>query len=128
MRGHAAGVLAPAREDATCHGTHMTSTGRVVLTGAASSVLYAATYGLQRSIAPAHARGSALTWIVALYVGVTVAQFLLYGALISLASRGALESGRARALALVFPVLFNAALLSGRPYLSIDVFTYIAHG
>src|SRR5205814_9340795 len=45
-----------------------------------------------------------------------------------LASRGALESGRARALALVFPVLFNAALLSGRPYLSIDVFTYIAHG
>ncbi|PYR60928.1 MAG: hypothetical protein DMF91_11110, partial [Acidobacteria bacterium] len=107
----------------------MTSTGRVVLIGGASGTLYAGTYVLQRSIAPVHAAtGSALTWTVALYVGVTVLQFLLYGLLISLASRGALESGRARALALAFPVLFNAALLAGQPYLSIDVFTYIAHG
>ena len=107
----------------------MTSTTRVVLIGGASGTLYAATYALQRSIAPVHAgTGSALTWIVTLYLVVTVVQFVLYGMLISLASRGALESGRARALALVFPVLFNAALLAGRPSLSIDVFTYIAHG
>src|SRR5215207_2480359 len=39
-----------------------------------------------------------------------------------------LGNGRARTLALLFPVLFNAGLLLGDPYQSIDTLTYVAHG
>lgn len=107
----------------------MHSSRPVVLIGAASGSLYAAIYTLQRSIAPVHApAGPALWLVVALYAIATLVQFLLYAKLISLASAGALGHPRARMLALAFPVLFNVALLAGRPYLSIDSYTYVAHG
>ncbi|HEX5167089.1 MAG TPA: glycosyltransferase 87 family protein [Thermomicrobiales bacterium] len=41
---------------------------------------------------------------------------------------GQLSDGRGRRLALALPVLFNLGLLFGRPYLSTDLFTYLAHG
>src|SRR5215210_8610000 len=62
------------------------------------------------------------------YYGATLLLFLLYLWLLILCRGGMLRDGRARTLALVFPVLFNAGLLLGQPYQSIDVLTYVAHG
>lgn len=62
------------------------------------------------------------------YSGATVLLFVLYAWLLRLGRRDALRSSRARTLALAFPILFNLGLLIGRPYLSIDIFSYMAHG
>jgi alpha-1,6-mannosyltransferase len=57
----------------------------------------------------------------------TVVLFGLYVWILVLAFRGRL-AGRSRIAALVFPVAFHLALLPGRPYLSLDLFTYLAQG
>ncbi len=62
------------------------------------------------------------------YYGATLLLFALYAWLLLLCRRGLLRDGRARALALLFPVLFNIGLLLGHPYQSIDALTYVVHG
>lgn len=61
------------------------------------------------------------------YVGATAALFGLYVWLLILVGRGHI-TGRLRLVALAFPVVFHLALLPGRPYFSLDLFTYLAHG
>lgn len=114
----------------------------VLLIGVASGVLYGAVYLLQRAIylnglriesaGVVHtgypADRAALVMQGAGYYGATAALFALYVWLLYLYRGGALRTRRARTLALIFPVLFNIGLLIGRPYLSIDIFSYMAHG
>ncbi|MBW4564977.1 MAG: hypothetical protein KME32_28490 [Mojavia pulchra JT2-VF2] len=114
----------------------------VLLIGMVSGVLYLLVYftqraiylnGLSLDIANIAVRGTLadhtyLLWSVASYYAGTVALFALYLWLIVLCYRGQLRDRRASTLALLFPVLFNIGLLFGRPYLSIDIFSYIAHG
>lgn len=64
---------------------------------------------------------------LAAYEVATLALIGLYVWVLVLASRGRL-SGRSRTLAVAFPVAFHLLLLPVRPYLSLDLFTYIAHG
>ena len=114
----------------------------VLLIGLSSGVLYLVVYLAQRalfrngllfSFAGTTARGdtASRTWLLiqcAAYYGATIALFVLYARLLTLCRRGQLRDRRAQALALVFPVLFNLGLLLGRPYFSIDIFSYIAYG
>ena len=74
------------------------------------------------------ADGSRLILQGAGYCGATLLLFALYAWLLLLCRRGQLRDGRARALTLLFPVLFNAGLLLGQPYQSIDALTYVVHG
>jgi hypothetical protein len=99
----------------------------LLLLGGASGAMYGATYTLQRAMSPLHAP-RALGPVAALYVTVTIALFTLYAGVMGLALRGALRAPATRALALVVPVLFSLTLTLGRPYLSIDVWTYVAQG
>ncbi len=114
----------------------------VLLIGLLSGALYLVVYlaqralfrnGLLQSFAEVTARGdpASRSWLLvqcAAYYGATAALLILYVRLLTLCRRGRLRDGWARALALLFPALFNLGLLLGRPYLSIDVFTYIAYG
>jgi hypothetical protein len=115
---------------------------RVAAIGLASGVLYLVGYaaqwaifrnGQQAKVAGEVFRGAApdgarLALELGVYWGATALLFALYAWLLVLCRSGALRDGRARRLALAFPVLFNAVLLFGRPYQSIDVLTYVAHG
>lgn len=114
----------------------------VLLIGIGSSILYLLIYfaqraiylnGLSRDVVGIAVRGMSadrtrLLWESASYYGGTVALFVLYFWLLLLCRRGQLRSGSARTLALLFPLLFNLGLLFGQPYISIDVFSYMAHG
>jgi len=114
----------------------------VLWIGLASSLLYLAVYFAQRAIhlnglhveisgAVAYgnpADGGRLVLEAAAYYAATGILFTLYGLLLWLCRRGRLHDPQARTLALGFPILFNLGLLIGRPYLSIDVFSYIGHG
>ena len=115
---------------------------RVALIGLSSAVLYLVVYaaqgaifrnGLSQEVAGTLVRGdpadgSRLVLQGAGYYGATLLLFALYAWLLVLCRRGLLRDGRARALALLFPVLFNAGLLLGQPYQSIDALTYVVHG
>ncbi|MBA3791985.1 MAG: hypothetical protein H0X23_12200, partial [Rubrobacter sp.] len=72
--------------------------------------------------------GARLALELGVYWGATALLFALYAWLLILCRGGSLRDGRARLLALAFPVLFNVGLLFGRPYQSIDALTYVAHG
>ncbi len=118
----------------------------VLVIGLLSGVLYLVVYFTQRAIylngldlnfagvveRGAPASRTRLIREAAGYYGATLALFVLYAWLLRLCTQrvpgGRLRDRRARNLALLFPVLFNLGLLFGRPYLSIDVATYIAHG
>lgn len=115
---------------------------RAAFIGLASAVLYLVVYaaqwamfrnGLHQEVAGTLVRGepadgARLLLQGAGYYGATVLLFVLYGWLLILCRRGLLGDGRARTLALAFPVLFNCGLLLGTPYQSIDALTYVAHG
>ncbi|MDQ4127296.1 MAG: glycosyltransferase 87 family protein [Actinomycetota bacterium] len=110
--------------------------------GLASGALYVVVYvaqwaifrnGLDQEVAGTLLRGdpadgSRLLLQGGAYYGATLLLFALYGWILILCRRGRLWGGRARKLALLFPVLFNAGLLLGHPYQSIDALTYVAHG
>jgi alpha-1,6-mannosyltransferase len=96
----------------------------VIVVGLITSALYGVVCAAQHLIA----FGPLSLWPVALYVAATLATFALYARIIGAAARGALAEPRARAAALVFPVLINVALISVPPSLSIDVFSYVGHG
>jgi len=114
---------------------------RVALIGLASGALYLVVYasqwamfrnGLSAEVAGILLRGepadaSRLLLQGGAYYGATLLLFALYAWILILCRRGLLD-GRARVLALLFPVLFNAGLLLGHPYQSIDALTYVAHG
>jgi alpha-1,6-mannosyltransferase len=68
-----------------------------------------------------------LAWQLAVYYGGTVALFTLYFWLLRICYRSASDR-RVSNLALIFPVIFNIGLIFVRPYLSTDIFSYIAHG
>lgn len=115
---------------------------RVALIGLASGALYLVVYasqwamfrnGLSAEVAGILLRGepadaSRLLLQGGAYYGATLLLFALYAWILILCRRGLLRDGRARVLALLFPVLFNAGLLLGHPYQSIDALTYVAHG
>jgi alpha-1,6-mannosyltransferase len=114
----------------------------VLWIGLASGLLYLVVYFAQQAIhlnglhvetpvavaSGNPADGRQLVWEAAAYYAATGALFALYGLLLWLCRRGRVRDRRARNLALGFPILFNLGLLIGRPYLSIDVFSYIGHG
>ncbi|MGH2450083.1 MAG: hypothetical protein ACRDGE_02195 [Candidatus Limnocylindria bacterium] len=64
---------------------------------------------------------------VASYGAAVLLLFGMYAWILVLAGSGRL-TGRARLTALVVPVALHVGLLSVRPYLSLDLFTYLAHG
>jgi hypothetical protein len=116
---------------------------RVALIGLVSGALYLVVYvtqwaifrnGLSEEVAGILLRGdpadgSRLLLQGVGYYGATLLLFVLYAWILILCRRGQLQDSRARALALLFPVLFNAGLLLlGHPYQSIDALTYVAHG
>ena len=115
---------------------------RVAQIGLGSGALYLVVYaaqwaifrnGLHQEVAGILIRGepadgSRLLLQGVAYYGATLLLFALYAWLLMLCRRGLLRDGRACALALLFPVLFNAGLLLGHPYQSIDALTYVAHG
>jgi alpha-1,6-mannosyltransferase len=94
--------------------------------GTISAALYAVVYVAQRQLSHLDARGSSTSPLAA-YILATITLFVLYGAAAVAASRASLRS-RERLLLLFFPIVFSTALTIGRPYLSIDVFTYAAQG
>jgi alpha-1,6-mannosyltransferase len=114
----------------------------VVLIGIASGALYWLIYSAQRAIylnglslniegIVVQGTAASRVWLLgqaAAYYSGTVALFALYFWLLLLCHRGQLRDRRTCTLALLFPVLFNLGLLFGQPYLSNDVFSYMAHG
>jgi hypothetical protein len=62
------------------------------------------------------------------YVGAVIGLFVLYFVVVSLARRGELEDRRVRTIVFLFPVLIGLGLLFTRPYLSIDLLSYVAQG
>ncbi len=115
---------------------------RVACIGLASAALYLVVYatqwmmfrnGLDQRVAGTLVRGETadiprLLLQSAGYYGATLLLFVLYLWLLFLCRGGSLRDGRARTLALVFPILFNLGLLFGHPFQSIDALTYVAHG
>ena len=115
---------------------------RVALIGLGSGALYFVGYLAQRAIflngqraevAGRVVRGvppdeARLALELGAYWGATALLFALYAWLLVLCRNGNIRGGRARRLAVAFPVLFNLGLLFGRPYQSIDSLTYVAHG
>jgi len=100
---------------------------RVLAIGVASAALYAGIYATERALSPAQ-HAPHLAVLTGLYVAATAAIFAAYAAIVALASSGEIRGSRARMLSLAFPVLFCLALTIGRPYFSIDLYSYIAEG
>ncbi len=114
---------------------------RIAALSVATIALYVATWLLERAmfrngiVEPASivdpgyaASGTLLVWQMAMYVVVTAAIFLAYGAVILMCRRGELNHGRARVWALIVPILLSLAFVAPVPRLSQDVFSYLAHG
>lgn len=62
------------------------------------------------------------------YVVLTVLVFATYLLILRMCKRGELDGGLARFLALAVPVFLNIFCLMWRPWLSQDVYSYLAHG
>jgi len=114
---------------------------RIVVIGAVSIALYILIYYVQRSIfyngVSSHSpggdlglptSGANLIWQMSAYAVVTIALFAAYRAVLSMCAQGQLGRGRAVILALAVPCVMNLVLVVGRPWLSQDVFSYMAHG
>ncbi|MDP8985378.1 MAG: hypothetical protein M3N97_10085 [Pseudomonadota bacterium] len=123
----------------TDHNTRMSSKPevRIVVIGATTIALYILNYYVQRSIfysgtyptGAIPAAGAAnLIWQGSAYAGFVIALFVAYGAVLSTCMRGELAHGRATVYALAVPILVNVLLAVGRPWLSQDIFSYMAHG
>ena len=109
---------------------------QVVMLGIASAALYLLLYVAERRIffnglvstsgpaAPDHAQ---VPVDLVLYYLATVGLFGAYARILVMCRRGFLV-GRARTLAILFPVLFHLAWLLSQPLLSRDVLTYLAQG
>ena len=98
--------------------------------GAGSGALHLAVYQAQRRIhhGPDTPGGLPFAAIVAAYVLATCGLFALYSAVLLLCRRGWITTPRNRRLVIGIPVVFNLALVGTLPTLSIDVYSYLAHG
>lgn len=115
---------------------------KILLIGLASAILYCVLNlsqrgifldGLRRSIAVGEKLakpgiGSSLIIQIFCYYGVIIGLFATYSWIIVLCQRGELDNKKVRNLALLFPVLINLGFLFVRPYLSIDLYSYVAQG
>lgn len=113
----------------------------VLLIGLLSGACYAVVYWSQRAIflnglsldlAGVALRGAPaslprLRLEAGAYYGSTVVLFALYIWLLQRCRHGGLQDRRVRTAALLIPLVFNITLLFGRPYLSTDMHSYIAH-
>ncbi len=127
----------PSEDAAHNTGTSSKPERRMAAIGAATVALYILNYYVQRSIfrngaaAPGTGftgSGADLIWQASAYAVLTIALFAAYGAVLSMCLRGELARGRAPMIALTVPILVNVLLAVGRPWLSQDVFSYMAHG
>jgi alpha-1,6-mannosyltransferase len=115
-------------------GTSSNAETRIVAIGLVTVALYIVNYYVQRCIfhgglpSADGPRGSTLAWQMAAYAAVTVALFGGYLAVLAMVKRGELTRGRALMWAMLVPCIVNLLLLPGRPWLSQDVFSYMAHG
>jgi hypothetical protein len=91
--------------------------------GGSSLALYVVTCLVQHRIA----FGGLAAWPVVIYVATTAATFFLYVRVLRLAAAHKLV-GTTKRQAVAFPFVFTAALVAVPPSLSIDVYSYIAHG
>jgi alpha-1,6-mannosyltransferase len=69
-----------------------------------------------------------LIWELTGYYVSIVILFILYFWLLRLCYHSQLSNRRVSNLVLIFPIVFNIGLIFVRPYLSIDIFSYIGHG
>jgi hypothetical protein len=89
-----------------------------------SALLYAVVIHAQQRIA-----FSAPSWpIVALYVAATFGLFGIYLTVVGLPAGRLAHDRHARITALVAPIVIQGALIWAPPTLSIDLFSYLAHG
>ena len=116
--------------------------GWIVIIGLVSGMLYALVYWAQRGLylngLYANIGGvflfgvprdrARLFFDAGVYLSATIGLFLLYAWLLRRCEHQLVATPWSRRLALGFPVLFNLVFLLGRPLLSIDIFSYIAHG
>jgi len=100
---------------------------RIAAIGLISVALYIVNFQVQRSIFN-DASPSGLMWQSSAYAAITLALFSGYLAVLAMCARGQLLHGRTPAWALLVPVIVHLMLLPGRPWLSQDVFSYMAHG
>ena len=122
--------------------TGLNASVQLVLAGLGSALLYVLLHvsergilseGMRRSRALAEGLGDPVGRLplfshVLGYYGAVLGLFVLFALVLSLARSGELEDRRTRALAFLFPVIFIAAFLWTRPYLSIDLLSYVAQG
>jgi len=108
----------------------------VVLLGIASAALYLLLYLAERSIFSDRLAAASVSAVpdaarvpvdLTLYYLATLGLFAAYARILVMCRRGFLV-GRSRTLALLFPVLFHLAWWLTQPFLSRDVFTYLAQG
>ncbi|GAC1649670.1 MAG: DUF2029 domain-containing protein [Herpetosiphon sp.] len=130
------------RNPAASHNPIWNVRAQLLLVGLASGALLLLTYTAQHAfwVVDQHRQlaGNVLTGqpgdrrrllqAAVAYYSAIIGLFALFGWLLRLCHHGLLVDRLTRRLALLFPVLFNLGFLMGRPYLSIDAFTYIAHG
>lgn len=113
---------------------------RLVLTiGLLSIILYGITYLVQRAIflnghlnLDINGPGSMLSMPqlrlqIAAYFATNIGLYVLYGWLLVACKRGRIQHPWALRLIWIFPILVSLGYLLGRPYFSIDLFTYIVH-
>jgi hypothetical protein len=102
----------------------------LLLCGAGSGVLHVAVYLTQRVIqrGPDSAGGLPFVATLAAYALATCGLFTLYALVVVACRRGRIATRRERRLAILIPVVFNVVLLPTQPALSIDIYSYLAHG
>lgn len=114
---------------------------RLLTLGTVTIALYLSSWSLEQAIflnrlpatAAISAQGQAahrslLLWQMVLYLLVTALVFAAYYAVMGMCRRGELDAPRMRRWALAVPVFLNLLCLLWVPFLSQDVFSYLAHG
>jgi alpha-1,6-mannosyltransferase len=102
----------------------------LVLCGLATGGLHLAVYLAQRGVqrGPVATGGLSFGAIVVAYVLATGGLFCLYGLVLAVCRPGHVLTKPQRRLAIGLPVGFYLALLPASPSMSIDVYSYLAHG
>jgi alpha-1,6-mannosyltransferase len=120
----------------------VTAVHKLILAGLGSGLLYFLLHesqrgilydGIQRNQALSRgldhtSGGNPLLTHVLGYYGAVIGLFAVYFLVLSLCRRGELDDSPTRVLAILFPVLFILGYLWTRPYLSIDLLSYVAQG
>ncbi len=100
--------------------------------GVVTVALYMVNYYVQRGLfrggVAAGSLDAPLAWYIAAYAVITAALFGAYLTVLDMGRRGDLNDGRTLLWAILAPCLVSILLLPGRPWLSQDLFSYMAHG